>query len=87
MVALIATEPCEYNGQRHAIGAAFSAYVEDAKVLVLLGKAAYRAGYRDDTGWNCPAGKDGTMGEPGIVPPVRPKRVYRRRTVAVQDPE
>ena len=88
LVPLIATAPCEYDGKRYAAGASFSAYnPEDAKVLVLLGKASYvdRAGYKDETGWNCPPGDDGHLGDLGIVEPVRPKRVYRRRTVPVQD--
>jgi len=84
LVPLIATAPCEYDGKRYAIGASFSAYSEDhARVLVLLGKARRRN--RDGT--TCPEGPDGHLDEPGIVEPVRPKRVYRRRTVAVQDPE
>jgi hypothetical protein len=74
LVPLIATAPCEYDGKRYAIGASFSAYSEDhAKVLVLLGKARH--------------GEPDRTSEPEVSEPARPKRVYRRRAVAVQDPE
>jgi len=84
MPVLIAKEALVYNDRRIAVGDPFTALSEDdARVLILVGKAHRDPGPPGCIGFD---GPDGLPGELGIEPE-RPKRTYRRRNLTAQDTE